>query len=330
MAQKLSSDAPIRSGAYKSTVRMFFLPSKLFEAQITELFDSVWPEITAIKNLRWQVSGYYNENNIQNIVDLSKKFVEPSDTNNHPNLYRACIGQTWDEQEFYVTKNLLTNMFAIYEGWIDNMLCILHKDRYMAKRFQYPLNGNVPNYLSILQDAQLRGNQDLVDCFYEIYKTSNKYYDFHKIDNWLKLYRYFKEARNCIIHNGGTSTSQKTIDAYNEIINLTKEDYGVKELPEIIPPVTTDRPIELSLRGVVGFSQILIKLVSTFDVEFIKCEFADEYMLSELRLAQPEQFKTDPNRIRNGVNRLLHKGNFKSCSSFEIMYNLLRNAGLMR
>ena len=43
MAKKLSITSSLRSGLYKTTTTMFFTQSKLFEAQITELFDEVWP-----------------------------------------------------------------------------------------------------------------------------------------------------------------------------------------------------------------------------------------------------------------------------------------------
>lgn len=91
MINKLSTTSPIRSGGYIRTRTYFFEASKLLAAQITEIFDQVWPTITALKNLRWQVRGYCDENNVQNNGLLSEKFVEKNDKINRPNLYRTCI-----------------------------------------------------------------------------------------------------------------------------------------------------------------------------------------------------------------------------------------------
>ena len=70
---------------------MFFTPSKLFEAQMTEVFDEVWPIVTALKMLRWQVKGYYEEYCVQDNARLSMKFVEREDVTNRLNMYRICI-----------------------------------------------------------------------------------------------------------------------------------------------------------------------------------------------------------------------------------------------
>lgn len=121
MAKVLSASSRLRTGLYKTNTTLFFTPSKLFEAQMTEIFDEVWPTVTAIKMLRWQVKGYYEEYCIDNNARLSSKFVEKEDITNRPNLYRTCIEDTWEDIEYRIAKNLLTNIFACYEGWAENI-----------------------------------------------------------------------------------------------------------------------------------------------------------------------------------------------------------------
>ena len=90
MANKiLSASSRLRTGFYKTGTLMFFTPSKLFEAQMTDVFDEVWPTVTALKMLRWQVKGYYEEYCVQDNARLSMKFVEREDVTNRPNLYRT-------------------------------------------------------------------------------------------------------------------------------------------------------------------------------------------------------------------------------------------------
>ncbi len=129
MAEVLSTSSPLRTGLYKTSTSLFFTPSKLFEAQMTEVFDEIWPMVTALKMLRWQVKGYYEEYCIENNGRLSQKFVEKEDVANRPNLYRTCIEDTWEDSEYRIAKNLLTNIFACYEGWIENISYQVHHHR---------------------------------------------------------------------------------------------------------------------------------------------------------------------------------------------------------
>ena len=72
-------------------MKCFFFQSKLIEAQITELFDDLWPTVTALKNLRWQVNGYYHEMNVKQNAKLASRFVFFVDKTNRRKLYRVCI-----------------------------------------------------------------------------------------------------------------------------------------------------------------------------------------------------------------------------------------------
>ena len=131
----LSSPSRIQSGTYKKTMKCFFFQSRLFEAQITELFDDLWPTVTAIKNLRWQVNGYYHEMGITQNQKLAARFVDVEDKTNRPNLYRTCIEQSWEQQEFSISRNLLTNIFALFEGWLEMILPMLGGNNSKAKSY---------------------------------------------------------------------------------------------------------------------------------------------------------------------------------------------------
>ena len=75
-------------------------------------------------------------------------------------------------------------------------------------------------------------------------------------------------------------------------------------------------PIKLSLRGVVSFSQLTIKIVSTFDVELIKAENADKYfanqILQSVKGRQTVSANTDKKRFQ--VRSFAYKGSFKTPS----------------
>ena len=280
----LSPPSPLKTGAYRETKRMFFQQSKLLEAQITDLFDDVWPTVTAWKTLRWQVKGYYNsfnEDSDYSAQRLSSKFVEPSDKTNHPNLYRKCIVETWADQEYRIAINLLVNLFACYEGWLEEILKAFGAS--CEKSFQ-----NRDLFQSALNALQVGGTPAIINAFYGVYKGVNKRYNLSHLYNYFTAYRYFKELRNCFIHAGGV-TSSRVVKAWPDYNALSKDDLDLKEVPESFPPKIGD-PLKISLRGVVGFSQIILNIVSTLDVEFIRSKNAGGVFVDTIKKMPHDNF----------------------------------------
>lgn len=325
MAKKiLSASSRLRTGLYKTSTTLFFTPSKLFEAQMTEIFDEVWPTVTALKMLRWQVKGYYEEYCIDDNSRLTSKFVEMEDKTNRPNLYRFCIEDSWADNEYRIAKNLLTNIFACYEGWVENILTLLKRNvRKEGICLQSPTS-QPNNHQSLLSKMIIGNNADLIKAFYTEYKTKCKLYNSAHLDNWFLYYRYFKECRNAIIHQGG-QTTQKVIDEYAKILPLTATDLDVIELPQTFS-TSLGEPIKLSLRGVVGFSQLTIRIVSTLDIEFIKARYADEYfgkrILEELKGRQTASASTI--KRKSQVISFANKGRFKTPTDNDAAYRVMK------
>lgn len=323
----LSKPSPIKSGNYLTTKRMFFRQSKLLEAQITELFDDVWPTVTALKNLRWQVMGYHLEHPNHNNSQLSSKFVEFADKSIRPNLYRKCIQETWEEQEFRVASNLLSNVFACYEGWLQELLNSIQSfSERRNKRMQFP--NSCRTELLLLQNG---GSQTLIDAFYMTYKNKSRLYNLNHLENYLIAYRYFKECRNAIIHCGGLTT-QNVVDACAAYKRLSSADIDVAELPIYIE-TTKDNPLELSLRGVVGFSQVILRLVSTLDVEFIKCKNADLAFLNSIMSLPHDNFpymaSTSLNKRNKDIEHVCGRAYFNCPSEFDNLFSFLRANKIM-
>ena len=322
----LSRPSAIRSGLYKTSTRLFYTPSKLFEAQITELFDDVWPTVTALKNLRWQVQGYHHEYNVATNSQLTCKFVEPGDKTNRPNLYRSCIAQSWDDQEFVIAKNLLINIFACYEAWVENILEI-HACNNSA--YQKGLQSS-SDWNPTISRLTPNPDNDIVSNFYNEYLGRNKNYALNFINRYMKIFRYFKECRNCIVHRAG-QTTQRVIDAYVEIVNYTSQDLGIKEVPQIFLNNLNDS-IKISLRGVVGFSQIILKIVSTFDIELIKSNVAKSYFLSQLKTNNPNTAMLpalQDNKIKK-IYSIIGKARFIKPQNPMSLLSLLRQEGLLK
>ena len=295
---KLSTPSRIQSGTYKKTMKCFFFQSRLFEAQMTELFDDLWPTVTAVKNLRWQVNGYYHEMNVKQNAKLAAHFVESEDKTNRPNLYRACIEQSWEQQEYSISRNLLTNIFAIYEGWIETILPSLGVDIKESKKFQFPNTAR-----AMLTSMQQHENARLVNAFYPVYVAKNSGSKLSHLESYLKVYRYFKECRNCIIHSGGR-TNQNRVDAL----------------------------VTLSLRGVVGFSQIVIKLVEVLDMEFIKADKALDCFVAQIKefTPYPEYPSQDENKAKKMIGGIMRRSGFLPPIHSNEFYQLLKSWNILR
>ncbi len=322
----LSSPSRIQSGTYKKTMKCFFFQSRLFEAQITELFDDLWPTVTAVKNLRWQVNGYYHELGINQNHKLAARFVDVEDKTNRPNLYRTCIEQSWEQQEFSIARNLLTNIFALYEGWLEMILPMLGSNNTKAKKLQFPNEARLT-----LVSMQQHPNTVLVDSLYDVYVAKNSNSQLAHLENYLLVYRYFKECRNSIIHRGGR-VNQDTINAYNAVSGLSTAELDVTELPEMPPVHTLDEHVKLSLRGVVGFSQIVLKLVEVFDAEFIKTSKAVDCFVSQLKefTPFPEYLSSDVSKSQKRIEGIMRRSGFLPPNHSEAFYQLLKRKGILK
>ncbi|MBR6177292.1 MAG: hypothetical protein IKQ70_05325 [Bacteroidales bacterium] len=317
---QLSTPSKIQSGFYKKSMKCFFFQSKLFEAQMTELYDDLWLTVTAVKNLRWQVNGYYHEMNVKQNNKLASHFVDNDDKTNRPNLYRACIEQSWEQQEYCISRNLLTNIFALFEGWIEMLLPLVSNNPPSAKQFQFP--GSIHPAIAAIQQLS---NSVLVTAFYNIYITNNYTSKINHIEHYLKVYRYFKECRNCIIHQGGR-TNQNLVNAYSSIQALTTSDLDVTEMPDMEPVFAVNELVKLRLRGVIGLSQIVIKIVEVLDMEFIKADKALDCFISQIKEFTPRpenlRFLTDAKK-REKIVSIMKRSGFPSPNYNTAFYQLL-------
>ena len=326
--KELSPDSDVRTQAYIKSTRLFFISSKLFIAQITDIFDRLWPTLTALKMLRWQVRGYYEELGIGKNEALTKRFVDSIDKTWRPNLYRTCIKQTWSDTEYSVACDLLVNLFARYEGWCENILRELGytQERQIktdSKKLQFP-----GKFLIFLNNLKNGADPVIASSFYNLYAINNKRYNLAHLDNYLEYYRFFKECRNSIAHKGET-TSQEIINAHQAIVGISMADLDVEELPET-PCNVINQPLQLSLRGVVGFSQILLNIVSTMDIELIQAAHAKEYMISQLKIYNPEKPNfVGINNIGKKIKSMYQKSHFQPPHNALGLYNTLKTQKLM-
>ena len=141
-----------------------------------------------------------------------------------------------------------------------------------------------------------------------------------------EVYRYFKECRNCIIHSGGR-TNQNLVDAYAAISGLLASDLDVAEVPDMQSVTSVDALVTLSLRGVVGFSQIVIKLVEVLDMEFIKADKALDCFVAQIKefTPYPEYPSQDENKAKKMIEGIMRRSGFLPPIHSNEFYQLLKS-----
>lgn len=245
---------------------VFFGATKSALTNITSTFDMIWPTSVGLWNLRCMVNGVKKEYPTITESELAAKFSQGSGIHG-VNYKRAFFETTWEQQQGKLAWILLNNSIPIYEGWLEDLKQNLFPDM-RVKDLQFP--GSAQSEI-----ARLTSNSStmLKDAFYSNYLGKRDRCYSH-LNALLNCYRVFKEARNCYMHNGSIADA-KLIDAYNDYLPFaTTSQLCVSEVPEFFSPVLNTE-VTISLRGVVGFSYILIKLLVSIDTELL-CAFNAE------------------------------------------------------
>ncbi len=266
---------------------VFFRASNDAMKSITYAYDFVHPVTVSMKYLRKEIEKLkLLHGTITN--DEIKAIIDPDSMVHGVNYERSFVQETVEEQEERIAWLLLNNLFAIHEGWAQRLYTETFADygyteKLFIKNLEFSdLSDKIFTYFipSSKKSTQMEG------AFFEVYKQKSGL-DFNKLDNYMLCYRYFKEARNCFMH-GNFIASQKVLTAYNNYISIaTMEDLDVSEVPITIAPILNER-INLCLRGVIGFSLIVLRIIRICDAYLLCAKAAEKEFLDR----KPEDWKT--------------------------------------
>ena len=308
----------------------FFTASEDASEEMAALFNFVWPTASALWNLRWQVKGFLAEAPNAPNDQLAQRFISGSGIQG-ADLKNACINQSWEAQQERLAQIILMNAFSIYENWADRILVSIGQPEDSGARLQRPdtpgqagLSGTVAT-LTALESPTLKA------AYYPIY-AAEKRYSISILPNLALCYRYFKELRNCLAHRGGLA-SDRAEAAYIAFTPVSSHaSLGMRGTLVHFPAVK-GQPVKLSLRGVVGFSEVLLRIITTVDAEFSKAATAEPYFLDRVRAPKTLQPGTLSSQIkrRNAhvAKRCLAVGLPKP-RDVGAVYLLMRAAGILR
>ena len=258
---------------------------------VTELFDFVWPAAIGLWNLRWQVKGFVDSVPNATTEQAHARFVLGSGI--HGADVKAMIkNRSWEYQQERLAEVILTNAFAIYESWAKRIAEQCPQARFGEKDLAFPVK--VQSYIAA---ANATPSAVMTSVFKPTLQQHKKYKP-AVLGNMLLCYRYFKEIRNTQMHGGGVA-DQKTVDACTAFAPVaTIAGLDTKEAIEYLP-VIPGKPVKLSIRGVVGFCDILLRLMVTIDAELSGTMHAEATALERLRQSKKSRLTLgkQPNNV---------------------------------
>lgn len=256
---------------------VFFRASQDALDNITSVFDFVHPLTASMRFTGDKVLELHKKGKT---ADEIVAIIDPAHSVHGANYTRAFVETAWLEQEEKLAWLLLNNLFAIHEGWAQRLFdetfsTLGFDERDFTKQLEYP---KLSKSLKCFFVSKVTTSSLMTKSFYPVYKR-NCSLDFSKLDNYMLCYRYFKEARNCYMHRNCIA-SKNLMKAYKAFIaKATTSDLDVSEVPIVVPPIL-GTPVHLNLRGVIGFSNIIQRIITLSDINLI-CSKAAEKELAE-------------------------------------------------
>lgn len=263
---------------------VFFRASKDALDRITAAFDFIHPLTASMRYARKKITELGTACESLSEEEMQQE-IDPEHKVHGVNYKRAFIDASWEVQEELLAWFLLNNLFAIHEGWIERIYDDVFQ-HYRTAAFSY----NESTFSKNLEHTGLkmklrtyycepsRKSIALESAFFDKYKDASGL-DFGKLDNYMLCYRFFKEMRNCYMHRNFTA-SQQLVEAYTAYLPVAVTTaLDVSEVPVAYPPVL-GQSVRISLRGVIGFSQIVQRIIVITDIHLL-CAAAAEKELIE-------------------------------------------------
>ena len=238
--------------------------------QITATFDMVWALDAGLWNLRQATTRFLQNHSNATNKQLQDSLI-PGLRIHGLNPMRIAVELSWEYEEQYIAGLLLINATAIFDSWVDSFVdaavTMTNKRRKsIKKKMKEGDFSELDNALAQEKRSSLAG------CFHLSHNRQDKY-----IDNLRLIYKYFKSCRNCVAH-GDQKFSSIAETNYKAINNLTRVDCGIKEFPKIEPTIANN-PLKMVLRGVVGFYDVMIRIIYHYDCIAAEKEGADKEIL---------------------------------------------------
>lgn len=170
----------------------------------------------------------------------------------------------------------------MYEAWVEK-ICdyVLPGDEKARKSLQFPTTNGSNGYMKVINKVNLNASGFIKNNFFGVV-SSNKMNRWNRINDFLIMYRYFKENRNSLIHGLGV-VNQDIIDCYSEVESMHIARGHLTKFPINLSQPTLDSKIEISLRDSVIFYSYIKYIIITFDAALCVSLNAESYMSHRIK-----------------------------------------------
>lgn len=274
-----------------SVQRFYFEESNNLQNEIIALHDFVLPMSTAMWQFGNTIKQELQSASPPNAAQLAKKYNTAPKTRGTTDLIHPFNTISWDAQLQRIAEISLVNVIAIFEVWCEEICTKLGRPD-LAIRLQFPTNASKTKGVgSAIAEITVSESNALKDSIYAALINSKKY-SFSTLDNLLKSFRYFKELRNSFMHRGRLCDG-KLYGAQSDFLPVANAPLlGMDFVPEHSVFQIGDS-IELSLHGVLGFTDVILRIVTTVDAELSRSVLAEPEIINRIKAVKKTPVKRE-------------------------------------
>ncbi len=308
--------------------RYLFRASRDAHKSITRLFDFMHPTAISLWNLRWQVQGY-----LASVPDADSKTLEGRFASGSGigagSLKRATVEATWEEQLENFASLILVNTIAIFEDFASAVSVLSNltenQKRAVEKKLQFP--SSAPNG-GLNAATTLLGHSGVTTGAVTWDKKTQRRIDESSIEQLLVCYRYFKELRNAISHNGGKATQQLLAaqSAYLQAISNGKIGPALAPNVHIVSSMRDE--LKVTYRGVIGFSEVILHIIATYDSILSRTSIVENELRAVLEVDKKMWPTTEKGKVRR-FKKIFDPNKFPQFSITSDLVSFLKTEGII-
>jgi hypothetical protein len=264
---KLMIQDSTRSGSELMKTYIFDC-SEALRNQAEDLQNFTWPTLAALYHFHNAVSQSVAQGTA--VSTLKKELFDSVGVQQKRTGFNTSfIKFSREELARRLATHHLFDLIGLYEAWTEAIA-----ERFathgiqmpgVKEGLQQPTAINTASGVGAVLMAFRQGRSQYMETvIYPVAQRHSKY-SLAQLDNLLITYRAFKELRNAIIHLGGIA-DQRRENASRRFESLTAGDLRLARKPDL-PPMRSGLPVLMTIAGVGGLTEVILRIVTTVDVE---------------------------------------------------------------
>ncbi len=290
---------------------------------ITQTFTMAWALDAGLYRLRESAIEFFDKNPKASNTDANAELHIPNSIHGL-DLKKIASDLSWEQGEQYIAEILLIYGMSIFDTWVDSIVKAVFKDE-------------TDEMKNDIKKSTKAGDFTVLDPIIETSAKSSFAGFFHyskprqdsRLKNLQNMYTYFKKCRNCITHHDHIF-SKEAEDAYLKIRSLKSTDIGTSKLPQIAP-TKNKKPLTLYLHGVVGCFDILIKIMTHYDIVLSELDGIEQELIKRCDTLSKVQFPQNHGKRNRSLRRYFESVNIcpPLSAHTDDIYDFLHNNGVI-